>query len=390
MASTVPAKSQPLHNFTLPHLKWNKDRNSSGHHQRRRSIKSPSRRPSISAASPVRQSPLRDSVSATPPRHQSPFRDSVAVAAASPRGSPVHHGDYSGKRSPTTGESSKPHPVREWGKNSPAGGDPVWHSPRHDLTSESEASGKGKVGFVEHRKNHSNNSTSDGVRNGFHPTNSERTTHKLEAKSKAKEVDVALIKRSKILIKIPCKNSKAEDENPLEEPLKVDNNDEDDCSGEPHEEEKINNNNIDEETKTWNLRPRKPIRKSLNVNGGAVKSNSPAIPERSKAQSPSRNLNNRSGENDAGNGGKKEKRKLSISVSLSKDEIEEDIFALTGSKPARRPKKRAKNIQKQVDSVFPGLWLVSITADSYKVSENSLKLNSRYEEQLVYVVKCAL
>lgn len=372
MASTVPAKSQPLHNFTLPHLKWNKDRNSSGHHHRRRSIKSPSRRPNISAASPVRQSPLRDSVSATPPRHQSPLRDSVA-AAASPRGSPVH-GDFLGKRSPTPGESSKPHPAREWGKHSPTGGDPVWHFRRHDLAPESEASGRGKGGgCVEHRKNHSNNPTSEGVRNGLHSTNSERTNQKLEAKSKAKEADVTGIKRSKILIKIPCKNSKTEDESPVEEPPKIDNNDEDDCSGEVQEEEKINNNNIDEETKTWNLRPRKPIRKSLNVNGVTVKNNGPAMPERIKAQSPLRSLNNRSGENDGGNGGKKEKRKLSIFVSLSKDEIEEDIFALTGSKPARRPKKRAKNVQKQVDTVFPGLWLVSINADSYKVSENSLK-----------------
>lgn len=372
MASTVPAKSQPLHNFTLPHLKWNKDRNSSGHHQRRRSIKSPSRRPSISAASPVRQSPLRDSVSATPPRHQSPLLDSVA-AAASPRGSPVH-GDFSGKRSPTPGESSKQHPAREWGKHSPAGGDPGWHIPRHDLAPESETSGRGKGGgFVEHRKNHSNNPTSESVRNGHHPTNSERTNQKLEAKSKPKEADVTGIKRSKILIKIPCKNSKAEDETPVEEPPKIDNNDEDDCSGEVQEDEKNNNNNIDEETKTWNLRPRKPIRKSLNVNGVTVRNNGPAVPERSKAQSPSRNLNIRSGENDGGNGGKKEKRKLSIFVSLSKDEIEEDIFALTGSKPARRPKKRAKNVQKQVDIAFPGLWLVSINADSYKVSENSLK-----------------
>lgn len=348
MASTVPAKSQPLHNFTLPHLKWNnKDRNSSGHHQRRRSIKSPSRRPSISSASPVRQSPLRDSVSATPPRHQSPFRESVA-AAASPRGSPVH-GDYLGKRSPTLGESSKTHPLREWRKHSPSGGDPPLHLARHDSSPDSEASSKGKGGLVEHRRNHSNHSTLDGTRNGIHSTNSERTTQKSEAKSKLKEADAAGIKRSKILIKIPCKSSKAEDGNPQEGPQKTENHDEDDCSGEAQEEERNNNNNIDEETKTWNLRPRRPIHKSLYVNGGPLKSTGPALPERSKAQSPLRSLNNRSGENDGANGGKKEKRKLSISVSLTKEEIEEDIFALTGSKPARRPKKRVKNIQKQVD-----------------------------------------
>ncbi|KAL1540079.1 serine/arginine repetitive matrix protein 1-like [Salvia divinorum] len=360
MASTAPAKSQPLHNFTLPHLKWNNDRNSNGQHQRRRSIKSPSRRSNISSASPIRQSPLRDSVSATPPRHQSPFRDSATAAASSPRRSPVH-GDYLGKRSPSPGESSKPR-----GKHSPTGGDPA----RHESPPQPEASGKGKGGCVEHRRHHSNNSALDGARNGHHSSNSEHTTQKSEHKSKAKEVDAAGIKRSKILIKIPCKSSKTEDENSQEEPLKKETNDEHDCSGEAQEEEKINNNITDEETKTWNLRPRKPLNKS----GAPVKSNGPTIPERSKAQSPLRSLNNRSGENDGGNGGKKEKRKLSVFIPLTKDEIEEDIFALTGSKPARRPKKRAKNIQKQVDVCFPGLWLVSITADSYKVSENSLKV----------------
>ncbi|KAG6402735.1 hypothetical protein SASPL_134946 [Salvia splendens] len=364
MASTAPAKSQPLHNFTLPHLKWNKDRNSNDQHQRRRSVKSPSRRPNISSASPIRQSPLRDSVSATPPRHQSPFRDSAAAAvASSPRRSPVH-GDYLGKRSPSPGESSKPR-----GKHSPPGANPAGHLPRHESPPQPEASGKGKGGCVEHRKHHSNNSALDGARNGHHSTNSEHSSHKSEHKSKAKEVDAAGIKRSKILIKIPCKTSKTEDENPQEEPLEAEKNDEHDCSGEAQDEEKISNNITDEETKTWNLRPRKPLYKS----GGPVKSNGPAMPERSKAQSPLRSLNNRSGENDSGNGGKKEKRKLSVFIPLTKDEIEEDIFALTGSKPARRPKKRAKNIQKQVDVCFPGLWLVSITADSYKVSENSMK-----------------
>ncbi|XP_042002758.1 uncharacterized protein LOC121751971 isoform X2 [Salvia splendens] len=355
MASTVPAKSQPLHNFTLPHLKWNKDRNSTGQHQRRRSIKSPSRRPNISSASPIRQSPLRDSVSATPPRHQSPLCDSAAAAAVvvSPRRSPVH-GDYLGKRSP----------LREWGKHSPTGGDPAWHLPRHESPPQS-----GKGGSVEHRRHQSNHPALDGARNGLHSTNSGRTSLKSEPKSKAKEVDAAGIKRSKILIKIPCKSSKTEDENPQEETEKKE---EDVCSGEVQQEEKVNNNTTtDEETKTWNLRPRKPLHKSLNVSGGPVKSNGTAMPERSKAPSPLRNLNNRSGDNDGG--GKKEKRKLSISIPLTKDEIEEDIFALTGSKPARRPKKRARNIQKQVDICFPGLWLVSITADSYKVSESSLK-----------------
>lgn len=70
-------------------------------------------------------------------------------------------------------------------------------------------------------------------------------------------------------------------------------------------------------------------------------------------------------------GEKKEKRKFWIA--LSKDEIEEDIFVMTGSRPNRRPRKRAKNVQKQMDNVFPGLWLVGITADAYRVADTPTK-----------------
>lgn len=50
-----------------------------------------------------------------------------------------------------------------------------------------------------------------------------------------------------------------------------------------------------------------------------------------------------------GAGENKEKKKLSFEVSLSQLEIEEDIFGFTGLRPNRRPKKRAKNVQKQLD-----------------------------------------
>ncbi|KAM3396963.1 hypothetical protein P3S68_000475 [Capsicum galapagoense] len=44
---------------------------------------------------------------------------------------------------------------------------------------------------------------------------------------------------------------------------------------------------------------------------------------------------------------KKGKRKLWIS--LSKGEIEEDVYSMTRSRPTRRPKKRSKTVQKQLD-----------------------------------------
>ncbi|KAF3328908.1 hypothetical protein FCM35_KLT05986 [Carex littledalei] len=38
-----------------------------------------------------------------------------------------------------------------------------------------------------------------------------------------------------------------------------------------------------------------------------------------------------------------------FSVPLSDDEIAEDIYAVTGSMPRRRPKKRTRVVQKQID-----------------------------------------
>ncbi|XP_019422484.1 PREDICTED: uncharacterized protein LOC109332109 [Lupinus angustifolius] len=70
---------------------------------------------------------------------------------------------------------------------------------------------------------------------------------------------------------------------------------------------------------------------------------------------------------------KKELKKNKFWIALSKEEIEEDIFVMTGSRPNRRPKKRPKNVQKQMDFVFPGLWLVGVTADAYKVEETPSK-----------------
>ncbi|KAG9450605.1 hypothetical protein H6P81_010570 [Aristolochia fimbriata] len=58
-----------------------------------------------------------------------------------------------------------------------------------------------------------------------------------------------------------------------------------------------------------------------------------------------------------------------FSISLTRDEIEEDFLAMTQSKPSRRPKKRPRNVQKKLDELFPGLWLSNITPDSYKVSD---------------------
>uniref|UniRef100_A0A2P2MXC3 Uncharacterized protein n=1 Tax=Rhizophora mucronata TaxID=61149 RepID=A0A2P2MXC3_RHIMU len=43
---------------------------------------------------------------------------------------------------------------------------------------------------------------------------------------------------------------------------------------------------------------------------------------------------------------------------------------ILGQRPARRPKKRPRIVQKQLDTLFPGLWLTEVTPEMYKVHEN--------------------
>ncbi|KAG6488094.1 uncharacterized protein LOC122012895 [Zingiber officinale] len=62
-------------------------------------------------------------------------------------------------------------------------------------------------------------------------------------------------------------------------------------------------------------------------------------------------------------------KRLKFSVSLTKEEIDEDLYSMTGSRARRRPRRRPRAIQKQLDSLFPGSWLSEITADSYKVPD---------------------
>nr|XP_043621170.1 uncharacterized protein LOC122592906 isoform X2 [Erigeron canadensis] len=124
--------------------------------------------------------------------------------------------------------------------------------------------------------------------------------------------------------------------------------------------------------KTWNLRPRRPPpvnQKQSNINSSNNKIGSLPLPENRIIYN--KNVNNKEGSemknNDQGNAVMC--KKVKFSITLSRDEIEEDIYSLTGSKPARRPKKRPRTLQRQLDTLFPGLWLGSITADTYKVSE---------------------
>lgn len=243
------------------------------------------------------------------------------------------------KNSPLCSESLLNNSVKQ---SSPMRGDSMKQFPKHNLAHESEASRMNKSILIDYNKNPLRDSVSETNKNGLYKSNLDRATEKSEKKHKATQADVSA-KRSRILLKIPRENES--EENQQESSQKIGNNL--DENGDDNDEEgKINNN--EEEPKTWNLRPRKPICKSLN--GAAGKINGSSVQDK-KVHSPQRNSSNRLVENEANGDGlqKKEKRKLNILIALSKEEIEEDVFNLTGSKPTRRPKKRAKNIQKHLD-----------------------------------------
>ncbi|XP_044955157.1 uncharacterized protein LOC123405583 [Hordeum vulgare subsp. vulgare] len=59
-----------------------------------------------------------------------------------------------------------------------------------------------------------------------------------------------------------------------------------------------------------------------------------------------------------------------FSVSLSTEEIEEDIYGITGALPRSRPRRRPRKVQKQIDLLFPGARLSQINMESYRVPDN--------------------
>lgn len=62
-------------------------------------------------------------------------------------------------------------------------------------------------------------------------------------------------------------------------------------------------------------------------------------------------------------------RKRAFSAALTRDEIAEDFAAIRGTRPPRRPKKRPRAVQRQLDMLYPGLSLADVNLDSYKIDE---------------------
>lgn len=134
-------------------------------------------------------------------------------------------------------------------------------------------------------------------------------------------------------------------------------------------------------SRPWNLRTRRAACKapmngiSAAVGGGGSNGALKVDVIRNNGSSPLRTENKsvrlRNEFAGAGDSNTGEKRKrANFSVSLHRREIEEDFMAMVGHRPARRPKKRARMVQKNLDTLFPGLWLTEITADLYKVPDD--------------------
>ncbi|MQL90861.1 hypothetical protein Taro_023468 [Colocasia esculenta] len=115
----------------------------------------------------------------------------------------------------------------------------------------------------------------------------------------------------------------------------------------------------------WNLR----TRKSTVCNGRQPSQHptpSPSSPTPSPAPSPPAKQASRLR---SGAPERSRRRRSRFSVPLTKEEIDEDLYAFTGRRASRRPKKRPRIVQKQLDMLFPGLWLSEVTADIYQVAD---------------------
>ncbi|KAF8399102.1 hypothetical protein HHK36_014968 [Tetracentron sinense] len=123
------------------------------------------------------------------------------------------------------------------------------------------------------------------------------------------------------------------------------------------------------EARPWNLITRRAACKAPNETGGGGSSRNE---ERKQTSSPpqTENPGNKSLRlrGLAATQGVEKKESNKLLISLSQEEILEDFLSI-GTRPSRRPKKRAKIVQKQLDSIFPGLWLSDVTPDSYQVPD---------------------
>lgn len=98
----------------------------------------------------------------------------------------------------------------------------------------------------------------------------------------------------------------------------------------------------DDNPRPWNLRTRRAACKAPNREE-----------QRNHLDSPMKVIEAKEKENPKTVEKKKKKNRINeknkFSVSLSKEEVEQDFWALVGTKPPRRPKKKPKLVQRQLD-----------------------------------------
>ncbi|KAJ4874561.1 hypothetical protein Rs2_39579 [Raphanus sativus] len=106
--------------------------------------------------------------------------------------------------------------------------------------------------------------------------------------------------------------------------------------------------------------------------------------EREMEVSPSWNLRKRRAAckeapvTDSGGNNQKDEKGVrpKFNSTLSKKEVEDDFMAMVGHPPPRRPKKRPRNVQKRIDSLYPAFYFGEVKEDIYDVpdaSENGKK-----------------
>ncbi|KAE8653770.1 Detected protein of unknown function [Hibiscus syriacus] len=123
---------------------------------------------------------------------------------------------------------------------------------------------------------------------------------------------------------------------------------------------------VEVEMRPWNLRTRRAACKAP-IDGGGTNNNYNSA-TRNKVINSLR-VRDRGQPVVSAAADEKKKERSELSVTLSKQEIEEDFMVMVGRRPRKRPKKRARYVQKELDALFPGLLLTEVTVDSYKVPE---------------------
>ncbi|KAL8124125.1 hypothetical protein AgCh_011940 [Apium graveolens] len=88
-----------------------------------------------------------------------------------------------------------------------------------------------------------------------------------------------------------------------------------------------------------------------------------------------------------GSGVEQKTERAKFSFALSKEEIEDDFFAMTGAKPPRRPKRRPKALQRKLNDLVPGFWLTEVTPETYKVDDNPESKKVRFMLYVGFEVK---